>query len=532
MPGCTLLTAGIPNPLPSKPMFLYLDKDGRPVPPPNYVPNLNDCHDSGCGCGCSGGGGNSTLNPACGDDPGVKQLEAVNAIVRMAAQELAVNQIPGWLEIWDGGQGNLLRQYSMPTVDALAPTPVFTYNSIIHAQPSGLGQSWNMIFAQSVVSINSTTAVINKGTGTSFTYTSKNATTGVYTAPAGALNKLLQNADNTWTETQPDGLTLNYNTSGRLATIKRASYTWTITYDSNNNLKTIKDPVARVATFGYSAFGMPPLIRKFVDVVGRITTFTGTVSPAFITSIIDPLNRRTTFTQGSFPNLISNWKTPDGNQSSYVYNGSNQLTSATDPSGNQVQVGYATNQNHYLDPNSNRTTYSYTSSGQPRAIQNALGQRATLLWTSGQLTTAIDTAGNRTTLTYATISDGRKFVSSLQTPKGDRYTWLYDASDRVRATIDPLGNRNSFSWDSTNNRTGQLDALGHRTSFLYNSGGQLRAVIMPLGQRTTALFDSTDRVKALIDPLGNRTTFTYNALSQPDSLTTPTGRGKGDKSHY
>ncbi|HVC98161.1 MAG TPA: hypothetical protein VND64_31105 [Pirellulales bacterium] len=54
MLGCTNLVNGIPDPLPPRPIFIYLDKNGRPVPPPNYVPSLNDCYGSGCGCGCSG----------------------------------------------------------------------------------------------------------------------------------------------------------------------------------------------------------------------------------------------------------------------------------------------------------------------------------------------------------------------------------------------------------------------------------------------------------------------------------------------
>jgi RHS repeat-associated protein len=537
MPGCTQLVAGIPNPLPPGPIFLYLDKDGRPIPPPNYVPSLDDCYGSGCSCGCAGssagpssggscgcsGGGASSFNPPCAN-PGADQLAAVNALVRAASQELAVSQVPGWLEVWDGGTGNLLRQYSMPTVDALGPTPVLTYNSIAFNTLSQFGLAWYMSFGPSITSVNSSTAVLNKGSGASFTYSNKNMASGVYTAPPGALNKLVQNGDNSWTETQPDGLTLNYNTSGRLATIKRAANTWTLTYNASNSLTSITDPVSRRATFTYFPTN-PPTIHTFTDVVGRVTTF-GFVSGgyySFIKNAIDPLNRRTTFMQGSAASLIAKWTTPDGAPTTYAYNFTPYtLRSATDPTGHTVQIGYGANGTGYQDPNNNRTTYSYTTSGQPRGILNALGQRSTLLWTNGLITTAIDTAGNRTTLSYATMSDGRKFVSGLQTPQGTRYTWLYDTSDRVRATVDPLGNRNSFVWDSNNNRTAQVDALGNRTSFLYTSGGQLRAMINPLGQRTTALFDSTSRVKALIDPLGNRTTLAYTALSQPGPVTSPT----------
>ena len=57
MIGCNVLVTGIPDPLPARPVFLYLDKNGMPVPPPNYVPDFNDCGMAGCGCGCSGSSG-------------------------------------------------------------------------------------------------------------------------------------------------------------------------------------------------------------------------------------------------------------------------------------------------------------------------------------------------------------------------------------------------------------------------------------------------------------------------------------------
>src|SRR5258707_8283261 len=109
MPGCTLLVNGIPHPLPATPVFIYLDKNGRAVPPPNYVPALNDCY-NGCGCGCgsggsagsspasssscggSCGGGKPAIGPSslgfggCSGDPGAKQLEAVNDLLQKASQ--------------------------------------------------------------------------------------------------------------------------------------------------------------------------------------------------------------------------------------------------------------------------------------------------------------------------------------------------------------------------------------------------------------------------------------------------------------
>jgi YD repeat-containing protein len=327
MPGCNLLVTGIPDPLPDSPIFLYVDKNGNPVPPPNYVPNLNDCREVGCGCGCSGASGPSmagagcgcggAFNPPCGGDPGAAQLQAVNKLLQLASQELAVTNVPGWLEAWNGQTGNLLRQFSVPTVDPIAPTPVFTYNSDTSMQSahSEFGAGFAMVFKQSVNSVGSSTAVINKGSGASFTYTNKNMTTGVYTAPPNVLNKLLQNSSGTWTESQPDGLTLNYNTSGQLATIKRSSDTWTMTYNGSGLMTSIKDPVNRLSTFAYHSQTNPPgptYLRRFVDAVGRITTFNMTSNGSFsmlLTSIVAPDLTRTTMEYSPAP-ALSTWIDP------------------------------------------------------------------------------------------------------------------------------------------------------------------------------------------------------------------------------
>jgi len=448
MLGCTNLVNGVPDPIPPRPIFIYLDKNGRPVPPPNYIPNLNDCLAAGCGCGCGcSGSGTSTTNPspltsscggscgggtpaigmtACSGDPGAKQLEAVNELLRKASQDIVETSRPGFLEVWDGSTGNLLRQYAVPTVDALAPTPVFTYNSLASVANSPFGNGWVMLFLQSVngSTTSGSSAVVTKGTGTSFTYTNRNAGTGVYTAPPNAINKLVGNANGTWTETQPDGLMLNYNSSGKLATLKRASDTWTLTYNAQQQVASIKDPVNRLASFVYQGITMGTL-RRFVDVVGRITTFSYAGSPGPLHTITYPTLQVTTIT--GFP--ITLWLDPVGNRTTYTYQSGisgSQLATVKDPTGHLTTVTYpALSMAGYQNANGSRFTYTYTAAGQPRAVVNPLAQRITLTWTAGMLTALQDTAGHRTTLSYASMSDGRKLVGGLQTPTGDRYTWLY-----------------------------------------------------------------------------------------------------------
>src|SRR5262249_12359983 len=133
----------------------------------------------------------------------VKPLMAVkqqiSQVTRSTGSSPGASQV-GQLEIWDGAARNLIRQFAPPMVDCIAPWPIFTYNCVGGSgNGSDFGCNWSMLYRQTVTAISSTVAVVTKGTGTSFTYTGKDAN-GLYTAPLRATNKLVQNAgSNTWT---------------------------------------------------------------------------------------------------------------------------------------------------------------------------------------------------------------------------------------------------------------------------------------------------------------------------------------------
>src|SRR5487761_1145694 len=185
---------------------------------------------------------------------------------------LGAGSRPGPLEVWDGRTENLMKQYSPPIVDDLAPWPVFTYNSMGPGSIE-LGSNWTMLYRQTINTPNSSTAVLTNGIGLSFTYSNKNASTGVYTAPPGAPNKLVQNADATWTETAPDGSLTNYNTGGNLATLQRSSNIWTLGYDPGGRIQYILDPVGRRSSFAFAMIGAGMRLTRYTDAVGRVTTF-------------------------------------------------------------------------------------------------------------------------------------------------------------------------------------------------------------------------------------------------------------------
>ena len=76
--------------------------------------------------------------------------------------------------------------------------------------------------------------------------------------------------DNTWTETQPNGLQLHYRSDGKLNTVEsRAGDVWTLAYDGENRPVCVTDPFGGRTTLAYDASSY---LRRVQDSAGRITT--------------------------------------------------------------------------------------------------------------------------------------------------------------------------------------------------------------------------------------------------------------------
>jgi YD repeat-containing protein len=426
---------------------------------------------SGGSCGCGGGNGNSNgggspilgpsaLNPtgAPGRSPPPSpylvppsaqghqtQLRAVNLQLQRAAPPAGPGSRLGALEVWDGRTGNLMRQYSPPYVDQLAPWMVFTYNSLPQgAGAAGMSANWAMLFYQTAAASGSTTAVVNNGVGVSFTYTNKNAS-GVYTAPPGALNKLVQNASGTWTETAPDGTLMNYNTSGLLATIAKSSNVWTLAYDSSNRIRYILDPAGRRTSMTYAMFGAGTFLKRYTDAVGRITTLGYQLgTQTFLKTFTSPAGDVVTFTSSQVTGTIRSWTNPLGQRTTYNYAGTKELVSVTDPSGHITTIGYGPTQNYATarDPRGFITTYL---SGSPvRGIIDPLTNRTSFTWSSGLMMQVQNPMAHRTSISYASLSGGQSLPQKILTPSGSRYTWVTAAMIRSRLWSIPLTTARRF----------------------------------------------------------------------------------------
>jgi RHS repeat-associated protein len=192
---------------------------------------------------------------------------------------------------------------------------------------------------------------------------------------------------------------------------------------------------------------------------------------------------------------------PDGNTSTYRYDGSTRLlTSQTDPNGNS-------------------TTYRYNASGDRTNVTDALGNstRYTYDPTFHQLTTMTDPNGRTTTYQY----DAHGNKTNEIDPLGYTQRFSYDTHGNLASTTDQNGNTTTYSYDAFGNRTNTTDALGRATSYAYDAVGNQISTTDPLGHVSRTQYDALDRVVGTTNALGGVTTYTYDPLGRQLSVTDP-----------
>jgi YD repeat-containing protein len=148
------------------------------------------------------------------------------------------------------GPGNLMLKIGQVSGGAFSPVPQAAYNAAA-ANSSNLGYGWSGLFIQQIATVDASTVNVTKGSGTVLRYTNKDVN-GKYLAPGGAQNSLVKNGDGTWTETQPDGFQLVYDSTGKLSRmVNPAGARFSHSYDGSGKLTNITDPAGGRTTFAY-----------------------------------------------------------------------------------------------------------------------------------------------------------------------------------------------------------------------------------------------------------------------------------------
>jgi hypothetical protein len=393
------------------------------------------------------------------------------------------------------------------------------FNSQSSRTDTPLGSKWSHSFSLRIIGTSPAIVVAGDGTETKFTL-SGNA----YTAPAGIYDRLVRNADTTWTLTRKGGYQVyRFNASGVLTTITDNNNNVTTCAYSGGQLASVTDPTGRALTFGYTG-GKLTSITDFESRVWTLT-YTGsqltqvsdpvlsgvTYRTAFaytsgnVTGVTNRLNKTWAFTYGSVNDLIT-MTDPDGK----IWNYSLTIPSAgagartalpTDPwPSDVVAVGGVT------DPTNLVVQYGFDSAARVSAIRGATDNRAVYSYNSANNRLSLQTDSGAT-WNWSYDTQGNPLQAS--DPLGKITQMTYDAASRPLTVKDPLNNTTTYQYDTAGNRTQVIDPLGNATITAYNTLGLITQITDARGKNTQFLYDAYGNQTRITDPLGNQINFQF-----------------------
>lgn len=275
----------------------------------------------------------------------------------------------------------------------------------------------------------------------------------------------------------------------------RVANTTTRTYDADNELTSVTDPLGNVTSYAYDADGNQTQVTY---PAGHVTKTT-----------YDLDSRRSAVTSG--------FGSPDASTISYGYDispgtgacsnsisGATYCTSTTDPSG-AVTVNWFNSRNE-------RIKQSQPSSGTSTSTYDAAGNLSTLTTNGGQATYGYDAANATTSITYSNPATGFAAATNV--------TYAYDA-DGHRTSMTDASGTTTYTYDSLE-RLASMTNSGSAVSYGYDLDNEITSITYPgRSQVVNQTYDGAGRESSVTDWLGHTTNFSYDADGNRTTQTYP-----------
>lgn len=331
--------------------------------------------------------------------------------------------------------------------------------------------------------------------------------------------------------TDPRGIVTQryiYDSSGRLTQQFDAFGRYTsYIYDTANHRQIITDRLGNSTVQTFTAAGE---LASVLDPAGGVTSYTYD-SQGRKTSEVNALSQTTTYAYDSNNNLIGSTNELGG-AAGATYNSFGQPIATTDARGFGVTNAYDVKGNLRFVTNALGVVaaYGYDAHGNQLAVTNALGLPEQSVTVNafdlfGDLT---NTATPLNSVGYTFDGNGNKLTQyTTRTAPGGPQTvltqWVYDAANRVLASVDALNNTNVTAYNGIGKPSQTVDALNRTTYFYYDGDGNLTNTTYPDGISVTFAYDGDDRKIGSIDRGGRPTSYNYDVLGRLIQTTYPDG---------
>jgi YD repeat-containing protein len=309
-------------------------------------------------------------------------------------------------------------------------------------------------------------------------------------------------------------------------------------YDTANHRQIVTDRLNNSTVQNFTPAGE---LASVQDPANDVTSYTYDSQGRKIAET-NPLNESTTFAYDNNNNLIATTNEL-GSATTATYDSYGQPLVSVDVRGYGTTNAYDANDNLLFITNALNvvTAYGYDSQGDQIAITNALN-----LPEESIILNAYDQFGNLTntatlnaqgvmlnSIGYTYDADGNKLTeTTTRTTSGGPQTVLnqrvYDAANRVTATIDGLGHTNFTVFNGIGKESQSMDALGRPTYYYYDGDAYLTNTTFPDGLSESLGYDAESHKIRSTDRAGNTTAYTYDAVGRVIKTTYADGIATGN----
>jgi RHS repeat-associated protein len=215
----------------------------------------------------------------------------------------------------------------------------------------------------------------------------------------------------------------------------------------------------------------------------------------------------------------------------YEYNEYGQIIAELDCEGGLHQYAYEKGRKQrYIDPEGNTTDYFFDRYNNPAGYRDALGNRVTLSWFNGRLTSVTDKDKSHWRREY----DSKGQLIALTDPFRQVTRYSYNTDGLLASVTDPMQRTTRYEWSDRGELLTIIDPEGHRRCLSYDAWGQVDSAEIFLAGGASAgkiqfFYTATGKVEKIIAPNGDATTYTYNENDQLIRHSDPQGRTTGFK---
>ena len=325
-----------------------------------------------------------------------------------------------------------------------------------------------------------------------------------------------------FTDRTGDTRAVQYDPVGNVSEVRNgAGEAVRFTYDGRNLLTSVTDDLGTSVDYGYDANGRLTSVTDALgktgslvhDAAGRVTGLTApggqTINYTYdavgrMTSTRSATGRSRAFRYDARGNLSQ--VDAAGIITGYQFNGLGELSTLTDPNGNQWLRAYdgGGRQTSLTDPLGRTISYDYDQRGRRHEIQTPLGLTRRTFDAVGQITRNQFFDG--TTYDYTHDENNKLLATAGLTLRRDAESRIidsngilieYDSAGRISNITYSPGKQVTYEYDMRGRLTQLSDWTGGVTRFIYDAADRRTRIERPNGVSTDLTYNENDQVTGI-----------------------------------